>query len=142
MPTVCVDASLVLPLFIPEQLSAQARALWRGWVSRTVDRVAPPLLQAEVTSVVRQAVYRGRLQPDEGEAAFQMFCALRIQILESRDLHRQAWQLARRFQQPRAYDAFYLAAAREAGCDLWTGDRRLVNSLRVPWVRWIGDLQA
>ncbi len=33
----------------------------------------------------------------------------------------------------------YLAVAATLGCDLWTGDRRLVNAVNAPWVRWVGE---
>ena len=40
-------------------------------------------------------------------------------------------------------DAHYLALAQNLGCDLWTDDQRLINSLagRLPSLKWIGDYQ-
>jgi predicted nucleic acid-binding protein len=41
------------------------------------------------------------------------------------------------------YDAQYVALAEMLGCDLWTADLRLVDTLRAAlhFVRWIGDYQ-
>jgi predicted nucleic acid-binding protein len=54
-----------------------------------------------------------------------------------------AVEWARRLQQRRAYDGFYLAVAEARGTELWTGDRRLVNgarSLGVEWIRHITEI--
>ena len=142
MPSVCVDASLVLALLLPEEYSNLVRSLWSGWVRETVPIFSPPLLYEEVPSVLRQAVFFSRISPDEGEAAFQAFCDMNIAVSTDPDLHVRAWNLAKEFHRPRVYDSFYLAAAQAEGCDLWTGDRRLVNSVNLPWVRWIEDQQG
>ena len=99
----------------------------------------PPLLYAEVPSVLRAAVHFGRISVAEGDRAFQDFRDLGIEISTRADLHILAWDLARAHNQPRIYDAMYLAAAQAEGCELWTADRRLVNAVRLPWVRWIGE---
>ena len=139
MPEVCVDASLVLALLLTETHSERAAARWQSWRSQGITPIGPPILYAEVTSVLREAVYRGRISPHEGEEAFDTFCAFPIKVLDLPDLHRLAWGLARQYNQPRVYDAMYLAAAQAVQCELWTGDRRLVNAVNRPWVRWIGD---
>jgi predicted nucleic acid-binding protein len=139
VPSVCVDASLVLALLIPEEYSSQAQSLWSGWLREAVTIFGPPLLYAEVPSVLRQAVFFNRVSPDEGEAAFQVFCDMNIAVSATPDLHTRAWKLAKELHRPRVYDSFYLAAAQAEGCDLWTADRRLVNSVNLPWVRWLED---
>jgi predicted nucleic acid-binding protein len=50
-------------------------------------------------------------------------------------------ELAHRYDLPAVYDAHYLALAEREGCDYWTADKRLWNSVKgmVPWVRWLGD---
>jgi predicted nucleic acid-binding protein len=139
MPSVCVDASLVLALLLPEEHSSRAQSLWSGWLREAVTIFGPPLLYAEVPSVLRQAVFFNRVSPDDGEAAFEAFCDINIGISANPHLHIHAWNLAKEFHRPRAYDSFYLAVAQAEGCDLWTADRRLVNSVSLPWVKWIGD---
>ena len=139
MPQVCVDASLVLTLLLPEERSEHVEELWTQWRREQTVLFGPPLLYAEVPSVLRQAVFHRRLSSQAGDAAFQDFCGLGITISTRTDLHFLAWQLAKVHNRPRAYDTMYLAAAQAEGCDLWTGDRRLVNAVDLPWVRWLGQ---
>lgn len=139
MPQVCVDASLVVSGLMPEEQSQHVEALWTRWQRDQIFPFGPPLLYAEVTSVLRQAVFLGRLTPEQGELAFGIFCDLGIAISTRTDLHLLAWELAKAHNRPRAYDCMYLAAAQAEGCDLWTGDRRLVNAVNLPWVRWLGQ---
>ena len=139
MPRVCVDASLVLTLVLPDERSEQVQALWSQWQREQNAPFGPPLLYAEVPAVLRQAVFYGRLTSQVGDVAFQDFCDLGITISARNDLHVLAWDLAKVHNRPRAYDTMYLAAAQAEGCDLWTGDRRLVNAVDLPWVRWLGQ---
>jgi predicted nucleic acid-binding protein len=134
---VCVDASLVLMLLIEEERSERAEALWARWQAEGATPLGPPLLFAEVPSVLRAAVFFGRLSPAEGDEAFETFCAMGIAVSRRPDLHRLAWVLAKQHRRPRVYDSFYLAAAQAEGCELWTGDRRLANAVRLPWVRLV-----
>ncbi len=135
---VCLDASFIAKLLLPEDGSREARALWERWIRAGEACVGPPLLFAEVTSILRATVYRGRILPAEGETKFSQFRALSLQALEPPELQEQAWALARLYKQSRAYDAQYLAVALLLGCDLWTADHRLANSVNAPWVRVVG----
>ncbi len=136
---VCVDASLVLSLLLLDDLTPQAQALWQQWARQGVERVTAPLFFAEVTSVLREGVYHGRLKAEEGDEAFTDFMELPVRSVSPGYLQPQAWSVAKRYNRPRAYDAQYIAVAVMLGCELWTGDRRLVNAIDVPWVRWIGE---
>ncbi len=136
---VCVDASLALMVVIPEPLSSRARLLLRSWSEQATEMVTPPLFFAEVTSVLREHVYFGRLEPEVAEASFLAFMEMEITSMEAPELQPQAWALAKRYNQRRAYDSQYLAVASALGCDLWTGDQKLVNAVNEPWVRWVGD---
>lgn len=139
MPQVCVDASVVVARLIFDEQRQNAEALWTRWQREQVIPFGPPLLYAEVPSVLRQAVFLGRITLEEGELAFGIFCDMGIAISERTDLHLAAWEMARVHNQRRVYDCIYLAAAQAEGCDLWTGDRRLVNAVNLPWVRWLGQ---
>ena len=136
---VCVDASVVLMLLLLDKLTPQAQTLWQRWVREEIEPVTAPLFFAEVTSVLREHVYNGHLQTEDGEATFSKFMALAVRSISPQDLQPQAWLLAKKYNRPRAYDTQYLAVANGLGCDLWTADRRLVNSVNAPWVRWLGD---
>ncbi|HLJ62064.1 MAG TPA: type II toxin-antitoxin system VapC family toxin [bacterium] len=136
---VCIDASIALMLLLPHDLTTQADALWSLWTREGVDRVTAPLFFAEVTSVLREHVYRGILSNSDGDQAFAVFTSLRIRGISSTGLQPQAWSLAKAYNRPRAYDAQYLAVAAMLGCEMWTADRRLVNAVNAPWIRWVGD---
>ncbi len=139
---VCVDASIVLMLLVPEKLSPKARAIWRLWFAEEFEIVAPPLFFAEVTSVLREHVFFERALPEDAERAFGAFMRLPIKQMDMPDLQPQAWAAAGKYGRPRAYDAQYLAVATMLRCELWTGDKRLVNVVKEPWLKWVGDYAA
>lgn len=53
----------------------------------------------------------------------------------------EAYELAVRFNRPRAYDSQYMALADRLQCDFWTADERLVNSVQAQFSRihWLGN---
>ncbi len=130
---------LVLTLVLPDERSEHVQAQWSWWEREQTTPFGPPLLYAEVPVVLRQAAFYGRLTSQAGDVAFQDFCDLGLTISARNDLHILAWNLAKTHNRPRAYDTMYLAAAQAESCDLWTGDRSLVNAVDLPWVRWLGQ---
>lgn len=76
MSLVCVDASLVLLILLPQERSERAEGLWTTWQNEGNQVIAPPLLYAEVPSVLREAGFHHRLTEEEGEEAFEVFCQL------------------------------------------------------------------
>lgn len=136
---VCVDASLALKLVLGEDDSPQAIALWRQWIEDEAIVAAPPLLGYEVTSVLRSKVSRGLLRPEHGDEAFAAIHAQQIRYWAPDELHARAWELAKRFQRPAAYDAHYLALAEILDCPFWTADERLYNAVKqeLDWVHWL-----
>lgn len=139
MITVCLDASFVVSRLSPDEFTEQANRLWRTWTESGARLIAPPIILSEVTSVLRNHVHRGILSADDGEIAFRGFLEMPIEIVEPPDLRERAWSLARDFNRPNAYDAFYVALAQAEGCDLWTGDKRMFNSFRLPNLRLLGE---
>ena len=138
---VCVDSNLVLKLVLLEEDSGDARTIWRDWTERRAERVAPPLLWYEVTSVLRTRVHRGMLTPGEAQEALDLILALDISPVIPPSLHQRAWDLANRLELPAAYDAHYLALAENLGCEFWTADLRLHRSVkdRLAWVRLLNE---
>lgn len=136
---VCVDASLALMLMLPEEMTLRAKDLWGSWEADGREVVTAPLFFAEVTSVIREHVYFRRISPTEGEEAFQIFLSLPVRSVAPANLQPRAWELAKAHNLRRAYDAQYLAVAAILGCELWTADQRLVNAVRLPWLRWVGE---
>lgn len=123
-------------------MSEVAEALRRHWAEEDVTLVAPPLFRAEVTSVIREWVYRGELLREEGQAALESSFAWPITVWEPDSaLQRRAFTIATDHHQPKAYDAQYLALAALLDCELWTGDQALVRALadKLSGVRWVGD---
>lgn len=133
-----VDANIILRAFFPDEEQVQAHALIRNHVAGRVRLAAPTLILYEVTNAVVQAMRRGRITDQDGEAILTAFEGLGI------ELEPVTWQqilpLARQFDRS-AYDAAYLALADRRGEPLVTGDLRLYNAVRdhLDTVLWIGD---
>ena len=138
---VCVDASLALTWLLSVRADEPADSLRRRWLIDDVELVGPPLFRAEVTSVLREEVFFKRLTPGEGEEAFSIYSAIPIRIVNSPHIYRKAWELAVEYHQHRTYDMQYLAVAEMEDCELWTLDRRLINSLRGKnkRIKWVGN---
>lgn len=138
---VCVDVSLALKLILVEADSAAAQRLWDTWIEANVEVVAPPLFAFEGTSVICSKAQRGLIPPEEADLMFKAFHLLGVRLLYPEGLHQRAWELARRFQRPQAYDSHYLALAELLGLELWTADERLYNAVKdaLPWVKRLSD---
>ena len=138
---VCVDASLFLSIVFDDPHQATASRLWEDWLSAGTQLVAPPLFYAEITSVIRLSNHRGELSLLAAHEILSAGLSSPVEVWhDSRALQPRALDLAARFEQPRAYDAQYLAVAELLGCELWTADRRLANSVatHLPWVHYVG----
>lgn len=138
---ICVDASVALKLVLNEEHSDRARALWASWIADEVEVIAPFHLAFEVTSVIRNHVYRGEISAQAGEWAFTAIHAQDIRLAHPAGLLERAWQLSQQFSRPTAYDTAYLALAELRGCALWTADGRLYRAVQgaLAWVKWLGD---
>ena len=141
---VCVDASIGIKMVLDEADSTQAQALWQFWIDQTADIIAPYHWVFETTSVINNNIHRGVISRAAGEFAFQSLRTQPIRLLHPPQLAERAWALAQQFKRPTAYDAFYLALAEWAGCELWTADRRLYSVVThdLPWVKWLGDYRS
>ncbi len=141
---VCVDANIIIWSLIPAPLSEQAEIALSRWRREHATLIAPALLAFEVTSVLRRLVYLNEITLEEGEEAFKKFLRLDVRLSHRRDILSLAWRFAKEFNFPRAYDAAYLALAQLYGCEFWTGDKRLYNTVKdeLKWVRWLGDISA
>ena len=141
---VCIDASLALTWLLPQERIITADALILQWHTQGVKLITAPLFHAEVTSVIRQQVYFKKLHPDEGELLFSLYLQLEIETVYEPVIYGQAWELAKKFNLPRTYDMQYLAVAELRDCELWTNDRRLVNSLqgKASQIKWAGEYET
>lgn len=126
---VCVDASLIVKLLVPEVDSERADAIWESWLASRTPVYAPALLPFEVTSVIRKQVQRELITMTRGEEAVRAFgeLAQEIMLIPASELHMAAWSLADRYQRPNLYDAYYVALAESLDCPLWTADDHMVR---------------
>jgi len=136
---VCIDASLALTWLLPQKRNETTDALILQWHRKGVKLITAPLFHAEVTSVIREQVYFSKLYPEEGERLFSLYLQLEVDTIHEPEIYKLAWELAKAFDLPRTYDMQYLAVAELKDCELWTNDRRLINSLqgKVPRLRWV-----
>ncbi len=137
---VCVDASLVVAMFVPERFSQEALALWREWMVNDWQVVAPMLLRYEFTSAIFRKALSGLITGADSREALVHFLTLDIELTDPPSLPLRAVELAERFQRPNTYDAHYLALAESLGCPFWTGDERLVNAIGASLdnIYWLG----
>lgn len=140
MTEAVVDASVCGNLLFPEQHSDRAIALFDDAGRNLISLVAPYLLLVEVTNSIRRHMRRERLSLSYAMTLLDSFLNQPVDLLEDRDLHRQALALTERFSLG-AYDAHYVALAGTVGCDLWTADQRIMRALggQLAFARWIGD---
>jgi len=88
--------------------------------------VAPELMDAEVLSTLRRAVFRGRLDEARARIAIEDLGAWPVERMSHRALARFAWRYRRDVS---AYDAFYVATAQLYQLPLITADGRLARAL-------------
>ncbi len=128
--TFCVDASVVIPLLLPLPSSREVRRFWIESLESAARLVAPPLLFAETTSVVRRYVYLGAVLHGEALAALGGLFTLSISPIYRQDVYLRALELARRLGHAKAYDVQYLAVAELEGAPLVTLDRGMYEGSR------------
>jgi predicted nucleic acid-binding protein len=142
--TVCVDASLVVALLLPERFSPMALALWEQWIAAEVNITAPSLLINEATSALYRKAVQGLIAWEDEQMVLNQLLKLDIERSEPAHLPVRASELAKEFQRPNTYDAFYLAFAENRRCPFWTGDERLFNAVngRFGLIHWLGEISV
>jgi predicted nucleic acid-binding protein len=140
-----VDANIAVKWVIKEHDSSTALALLANWSKNEVIVLAPILCASEVTNILYRSAIKGDLPFHDAQIGPESIVFPTISfdlthILTSA-FFISAMKLAGQFNLPAAYDAHYLALAEREGCEFWTADERLYNSVKdkLPWVRWIAD---
>jgi len=134
---IVVDASIVLKWLMPhEPMAKGALAIRQGHVEGRQPCACPELLLYEVANVL---ITKSRLPLEEAAAGLAL--VLRDELIrypfEEGD-PAFALRLARDYSLS-AYDAVYVALAKQLGCELVTADRRLSQRTRhLPWVTFLG----
>jgi predicted nucleic acid-binding protein len=117
-----VDASVVLPWFLPERFSVPARSL----LEQNHQRIAPELLFSEVNHSLVRRVRSRVVERALANTAIATLAAL-VSIRASSYLALRAMELALRFERS-AYDALYVAFAVDHSCQFVTADRALYDA--------------
>ncbi|SRR5258706_10709163 len=143
---VVVDASIALKWVLDEADSSTALTMLTDWTDNDVGILAPALLAYEVTNALYRRVGRGVIPPEDARHGLKkvIFNSVQLEFFQDADFSIRAMELAQHFGLPATYDAHYLALAESKGCELWTADERMWNSIngKLPWVRWISDYPA
>jgi predicted nucleic acid-binding protein len=122
-----LDASVIVPLFLADALSARASALLR---TSRVPLIISDWAGLEVSNVVARQARIGALTTDEAAAALANFDLWRgrsasVAEISALDIS-IANQFVRRFNlNLRGLDAVHLAMTQRLGATLWTFDARM-----------------
>ncbi|MDP8924805.1 MAG: type II toxin-antitoxin system VapC family toxin, partial [Chloroflexota bacterium] len=100
----------------------------------------------EVANALYRRIHRGQhaLTRSEAAEALGTFLAFPLHIVSTEDLYTRSFDFAVQAGLPSIYDSMYVVLAQSLGAELWTDDRRLLNSVAQisPWVRWIGHYRT
>ena len=144
MSNVVVDASIALKWTINEADSSTALALLDDWTNREIEVHAPYLLAYEVTNALYRRVRKGEIPFYDARRGLTeiIFKVVEFDFPEDPDFNIRAMELGQQCGLPAAYDSHYLALAEREGCELWTADLRMWNSVngKLDWLRRLGDL--
>jgi predicted nucleic acid-binding protein len=136
-----VDASVGIKLFLVEPLSERADALFDYLTATPPARFyVPDLFFIECTNVLWKYVRRFGYAPQSAGQDVADLTGLPLQIASTADLAEAALALALSHEIS-AYDAAYVALARQLALPLVTADEGLVRRLaETDWdVRWLGE---
>ncbi len=127
---VVIDSSFLLKILLPEDKSEHAENLWKGWIKDSIKVVAPTLIVFEVSSVLRNKIYRGILENGDAKELINQIKHLDFILIYTEDLLDSAWEIGEILKPSVLYDCFYIALSKFLGTPLWTADRKLYNSAK------------
>jgi predicted nucleic acid-binding protein len=125
---ICVDASLLVALVVPEPATEALNVLWEMWATEGRRLVAPRVLRFEVAGVLERKMRAGELEKSLARMALAAAEALAATIEQPEITGglETAWDLAGAYRL-RVLDACYVAIARQENAVLWTLDRDLAR---------------
>ena len=134
--TVCIDASIVLRyVLMPDD--APIKKVWQSWISNETNLVAPSLLFYEVTNALYQQQRNKYLSPETIWETLELSLDLPITLVNEKNLHLRAREIAMQYNLPATYDAHYLALAEWMDIELWTADMSLIKALKSFDLDWV-----
>jgi len=138
MKLAVIDASIVMRAVLPARGEAELNLI-RSLLKMHTHICAPDLWKSEVTSSLRRFEYRQLISQEEAEISLADAFSLHIEsVAVDQDTCQQALAWARQLGHSKAYDALYLALAKNKGADFWTADQRLwkrCDELKLSWVK-------
>lgn len=120
---VVLDASAVTDWLLPGPRSATALLTFANLRAR---RIAPDLIFAEFASVAVKFVRRGLVSTNDARDAVERLPQMIDEVMAMEGLAGPAFHLAARYGFP-AYDAIYLALARQRDIPVVTADAKLAR---------------
>jgi predicted nucleic acid-binding protein len=115
-----IDASAAVEYLLRTDLGERIAPLIEASVL-----IAPELLDVEIVAVLRKHAGKGALTLERAAEAIADLRDWDIERISHRELLEEAWSLRDRIS---AYDAFYVAAARQRGATLITADGPLARA--------------
>ena len=122
-----VDASLVVALALDDERAPAVEDLMRRWAEADAEMHAPALLLYEVASGLTRATAAGAFPSERLSAAWSMARTLPLRYHHLED-GQAVVEIALHLERRSAYDAAYLALARQLGSEVWTLDASLVRN--------------
>jgi predicted nucleic acid-binding protein len=133
-----VDASVVIPCFIPERFSEVAPV----WLEAADVVVAPDFLALECANVLWKKTRLREISERQADETLADIVSGTIELRPSLPLTRAALKLGRELDQP-IYDCIYLALGETESADFVTADRtlwqRIADRRPAIQVHWITD---
>ncbi|MCI0422475.1 MAG: type II toxin-antitoxin system VapC family toxin [Acidobacteria bacterium] len=137
-----IDASVAVKLFVPEELSTQARAIFARFASEDGAKlVVPDFFFIECANVFWKWVQRFAYPGRETQAHLRDLASLGLEVIPVEILAEDALLVALA-QKITVYDGCYVALAAKLQLSLLTADAKLVAKLEKAHyeVRWLGDI--
>ncbi|HTC20455.1 MAG TPA: type II toxin-antitoxin system VapC family toxin [bacterium] len=136
-----VDASVGIKLFITEEYSERAEALFGPLGGDpSMEMFVPDLFYAECANILWKHVRRFGYPASEARRDISQLGGLYLKVVSAARLIPKALDLALRWEIS-AYDGCYVALAEELKSPLVTADEKLFKRIRngSASVKWIGD---
>ena len=129
---VVVDARLAVKMVVPENFSAQAKALELSWDVQGIELAAPDFMASGYATALHIEIPEGLLTSDDAKQMMLKLYRSGMIFRPSRPLHNRAKDLAAQLNQRLAYDCHFLSLslAESLNCDYWTADRPFYQAAR------------
>jgi predicted nucleic acid-binding protein len=124
---VVVDANALIALIAREPESDAVTVHFAGWISDRVELHAPELARYEIANALTRKVSHGEVQADDLPAVWAELDAMPIAYHPLTD-GVETISLAISLERRSAFDAAYVALARELDAELWTLDGPLARN--------------